>query len=143
VFNWFLNLSAVGGLLNWLMIGITYLRFYYGLKAQGAEQGGLYSGYRSVFQPYAGMYVVFWSIIFILVSGISVFWHFNGSDFVAAYINLPIFALLYVGWKIFKRTKIVPLSQLDFVTGIPSFEETEETGTVEVPRGIRKFKQFL
>ncbi|KAH9969763.1 general amino acid permease 1 [Russula dissimulans] len=143
VFNWFLNLSAVGGLLNWLMIGITYLRFYYGLKAQGAEQGGLYSGYRSVFQPYAGMYVVFWSIIFILVSGISVFWHFNGSDFVAAYINLPIFALLYVGWKIFKRTKIVPLSQLDFVTGIPSFEETEETGTVEVPQGIRKFKQFL
>jgi hypothetical protein len=50
-------------------------------------------------------------------------------------MNLPIFALLYVGWKIFKKTKIVrfclnavptiqkthavfqiPLSQLDFVT---------------------------
>lgn len=50
-------------------------------------------------------------------------------------INLPIFALLYVGWKIYKKTKIVrffliagleiqsahmkrqiPLSQLDFVT---------------------------
>ncbi|KAH9991307.1 amino acid permease-domain-containing protein [Russula vinacea] len=103
VFSWFVNLSAVGGLLNWLMIGITYLRFYYGLKAQGLERHG---GYRSVFQPYAGMYVVFWSAIFIIVSGLSVFWSFNGPDFVAAYINLPVFALLYVSWKIFKGTKL-------------------------------------
>jgi amino acid transporter len=140
VFSWFVNLSAVGGLLNWLMIGITYLRFYYGLKAQGLERHG---GYRSVFQPYAGMYVVFWSAIFILVSGISVFWRFNGPDFVAAYINLPVFALLYVGWKIFKRTKILPLSQLDFFTGIPSLEETEEKGILERPRGMQKIRQFV
>jgi hypothetical protein len=31
----------------------------YGLKAQGIERHG---GYRSVFQPYAGMYVVFWYV---------------------------------------------------------------------------------
>ena len=99
------------------MIGITYLRFCgyfvddsgwtmtlfpdYGLKAQGADGQGGNVRYRSIFQPYAGMYVVFWyvhvywfyalendvvgrSIFFILVSGLSVFWHFNGSDFVAA-----------------------------------------------------------
>ena len=66
------------------------------------------------------------SVIFILVSGLSVFWNFNGSDFVASCkhdpaliaqlvsyfsafqdINLPIFASLYFGWKIFKKTKIV------------------------------------
>ncbi|KAH9041986.1 general amino acid permease 1 [Lactarius pseudohatsudake] len=112
VFNWFVNLSAVGSLLNWLMIGITYLRFCrhsfkmfslsltsfpdYGLKAQGTGQDGIDGVYyRSIFQPYAGMYVVFWSIVFIFVSGLSVFWHFNGPDFVAAYVNLPIFALSY------------------------------------------------
>jgi len=143
VFSWFINLSAVGGLLNWLMIGITYLRFYYGLKAQGIERHGAHDGYRSVFQPYAGMYVVFWSTIFIFVSGLSVFWHFNSSDFIAAYINLPIFALLYVGWKIFKRTKIIPLSQLDFVTGIPSVEETEDKGILERPKGVQKIRQFV
>jgi len=143
VFSWFINLSAVGGLLNWLMIGITYLRFYYGLKVQGIEGHGAHGGYRSVFQPYAAMYVVFWSTLFILVSGISVFWHFNGSDFVAAYINLPIFASLYVGWKIFKKTKIIPLSQLDFVTGIPSLEETEDKGILEQPKGMQKIRQFV
>ncbi|KAH9179374.1 general amino acid permease 1 [Lactarius sanguifluus] len=152
--------SAVGSLLNWLMIGITYLRFcrhsfkmfplsltssqIMGLKAQGTGQDGVHGVYyRSIFQPYAGMYVVFWSIVFIFVSGLSVFWHFNGPDFVAAYINLPIFALSYVGWKIIKRTKIHPLSQLDFVTGIPSLEETEEKGILERPTGMRKIRQFL
>lgn len=70
----------------------------YGLKAQDAER---LSVYRSVLQPYAGIYVVFWyvcvycfctlmvtlvgsSAFFILISGLSVFWHFNGPDFIAA-----------------------------------------------------------
>ncbi|KAI0247626.1 general amino acid permease 1 [Lactifluus subvellereus] len=127
---------------SWLMIGITYLRFYYGLKVRGTGRG-MSGAYRSIFQPYAGMYVVFWSIFFILVSGLSVFWHFNGPDFVAAYINLPIFALLYVGWKIFKKTKIIPFSQLDFVTGIPSLEETEETDILEKRTGMQRVRQFL
>ncbi|KAI9508882.1 general amino acid permease 1 [Russula earlei] len=108
VFHWFLNLN-------------------YGLKAQGGERSGYYVGYRSIFQPYAGMYVVFWTVIFILVSGISVFWHFNVTDFLAAYIDILIFAMLYIGWKVVGRTKIVPLLQMDFETGIPSFEETEGT----------------
>ena len=34
----------------------------YGLKAQGIERHGAHGGYRSVFQPYAGMYVVFWYV---------------------------------------------------------------------------------
>ncbi|KAF8500842.1 general amino acid permease 1 [Russula emetica] len=132
----FLNAKTNSGrVFSWLMIGITYLRFYYGLKAQGIERHGAHDGYRSVFQPYAGMYVVF--------CGLSVFWHFNSSDFIAAYINLPIFALLYVGWKIFKKTKIIPLSRLDFVTGIPSLEETEEKGILERPKGVQKIRQFV
>jgi len=69
------------------------------------------------------------NIFFVLVSGISVFWSFNASDFIAACmksltsfhiiyifgwwwfhmsdINLPLFALFYTGHKIVKRTKIV------------------------------------
>src|SRR5579863_5940338 len=63
-------------LLSWLMIGITYLRFCrhipscssptmtsftdYGLKTQGTDRQSVY--YRSRFQPFAGMYVVFWYV---------------------------------------------------------------------------------
>ncbi|KAN0126161.1 hypothetical protein V8E53_015333 [Lactarius tabidus] len=66
----------------------------------------------SIFQPYAGM-----SVIFILVN-----------------MNLPIFTLLCVGWKVIKRKLIHPLSQFDFTTGIPSLER---------PMGIQKLQQFL
>jgi hypothetical protein len=60
------------------MIGITYLRFCrpilhydgytmttfrdYGLKVQGTGRERVNGAYRSIFQPYAGMYVVFWYV---------------------------------------------------------------------------------
>jgi hypothetical protein len=60
------------------MIGITYVRFCkdichyfgymmtsssdYGLRAQGPRRQGVTVAYRSIFQPYAGMYVIFWYV---------------------------------------------------------------------------------
>lgn len=40
-------------------------------------------------------------------------------------INIPIFFALYFGWKILKRTKIWKPMEMDFITGIPTLEETE------------------
>ena len=40
-------------------------------------------------------------------------------------ILIPFFIVLYFGWKLFKRTKIWKPKDMDFVTGIPSLEETE------------------
>ncbi|KAI0314158.1 amino acid permease/ SLC12A domain-containing protein [Amylostereum chailletii] len=143
VFNWFASLSTVGGLLSALMIGVTYLRFYYGLKKQGITRSEIPGMYRFKAQPFAAMWVVFWSTFFILVSGIGVFWNFNGPDFVAAYINLPVYALLFIGWKIWKKTKVVPLSELDFVTNIPSVGETEDGGLIQKTRGLRRMREFV
>ena len=43
-----------------------------------------------------------------------------------ANINVPLFAALYFGWKVAKRTKVWKPHEMDFVTGIPTVEETEE-----------------
>jgi len=40
-------------------------------------------------------------------------------------INIPIFFALYFGYKTIKKTKIRRWDEMDFVTGIPSLEETE------------------
>lgn len=40
-------------------------------------------------------------------------------------INVPIYIVLYFGYKIFYRTKIPKLKDVDLVTNIPSMEETE------------------
>ena len=50
------------------------------------------------------------------------------------YINIPLFFALYFGWKILKRTKIWKPMEMDFVTGIPSIEETEKP--VEPPKNL-------
>ena len=40
VFGWFLNITTVAGLIGWIVIEITYLRFYQGLKRQGYSRNG-------------------------------------------------------------------------------------------------------
>lgn len=36
------------------------------------------------------------------------------AEIIATYIGLPIFLLLWLGYKIIKKTKIVPLMECDF-----------------------------
>ncbi|TBU27598.1 general amino acid permease 1 [Dichomitus squalens] len=124
VFNWFVNLSTVGGFFGWLAMNITYVFFYRGFKAQGLDRTKLV--YYSGLQPWLSYWGIFWITIFILINGFNVFFDFNASGFLTAYINIPIFAVLYFGWKIFKRTKVWKPHEMDFVTGIPTVEETEE-----------------
>ncbi|KAJ6461400.1 general amino acid permease [Mycena sanguinolenta] len=128
VFSWFVTLSTISGLLGWATMNLTYLRYYYGMKQQDVNPEGIY---RSRLQPFAAMWALFWSIFYILISGIPVFWAFNASDFVAAYINIPLFCALYLGWKIIKRTKIASLRDLDFTSGIPPLSDTYDATEME------------
>lgn len=128
VFNWLVSLTTVCGLIGWVVINTTYLRYYHGLKIQDIVPRGIY---RSPLQPYAAMWGVFWAVFYILVCGISVFYHFNASSFVSSYINLPIFSILYLGYKLWHKTKMQPLAKLDFVSNIPTLEETGDEGLLE------------
>lgn len=38
-------------------------------------------------------------------------------DFVINYVVIAVFVLLYVGWKIVKKTTIVPLLEVDLLSG--------------------------
>lgn len=40
VFGWFVNITTVAGLIGWIVIEITYIRFYRGLKKQGYSRDG-------------------------------------------------------------------------------------------------------
>ena len=67
-------------------------------------------------QPWLAIWGLFWTTLFILINGFAVFFAFNASDFLTAYINIPIFIVLYVGWKLVKRTKAWRAEDMDFVT---------------------------
>ncbi|KAJ7141573.1 general amino acid permease variant 1 [Mycena filopes] len=136
VFSWFVTLSAISGLLGWASMNLTYLRFYYGMRKQGITSEAVY---HSPLQPFAAMWALFWLVVYILISGIPVFWAFNGPDFVAAYINIPFFVILYVGWKVVNKTKMAHLADLDFVSGIPTLADTEDATDKEGQGALRNF----
>jgi amino acid transporter len=123
VFNWFVKLTTTAGFFSWFSMNLTYIFFRRGMIAQGYDLTK--NAYHSRFQPYIAYWGVFWTILFILVNGYAVFWDFNATDFITAYINIAIFAALYFGYKIIMRTKIWKPMEMDFVTGIPTVEETE------------------
>ena len=112
--SWFVNLSTTAGFFSWGAMNITYLRFYKGLKVQGIDRTKF--SYYSGLQPYLAWWAIVWLVFFILVDGYAVFFVWDTNSFITAYINIPIFLVLYAFWKIFKRTRAWRPEEMDFVT---------------------------
>ncbi|KAF8577953.1 amino acid transporter [Ramaria rubella] len=93
VFGWFSNMSSVTGMMNWMGICITLIRFRSGLKAQGISVSSL--PYSSRLQPYLAWYSLFWTIIIILFADWSVFLkgNWDHSAFITNYLPIPVFIM--------------------------------------------------
>jgi yeast amino acid transporter len=110
VFGWFVNITTVAGLLGWLVICVTYIRFYNGLKAQGYSRNGESSTnasasltnadpsselpYKSPLQPYLSYFTLILVFLVVVFSGFDVFvkGNFTAAGFITCYINIAIFA---------------------------------------------------
>lgn len=66
VFNWFVNMTSIAGLMTWFGICVTYIRFYAGMKAQGISRKSL--PYVSRLNPYAAWYGAIFCPIICFVS---------------------------------------------------------------------------
>ncbi|GFZ49100.1 hypothetical protein JCM24511_06850 [Saitozyma sp. JCM 24511] len=130
--NWLSNLTSLAGFITWTVISLTYLRFKAGVDSQGIDRRQFHpdpltprDSYASFWQPFPAYWTIFWCAIVILFNGWEVFTagSWNASDFVVAYINLPLFAILAGGYWLVKRPKHLKPSELDFVSNIPSDEE--------------------
>ncbi|KAH8648688.1 amino acid permease [Xylariales sp. PMI_506] len=112
VFTWLQNLVSISSLVNWIVITITYLRFHYACKAQGIDRKEL--PWAAPLQPYIAWFTLFFLFLILLTSGYATFihGHWSTETFIAAYINIPLILILYFGYKFYKKTKIVPLSEI-------------------------------
>ncbi|KAM0745998.1 putative amino acid transporter [Meredithblackwellia eburnea MCA 4105] len=126
VFSWLYNLGAITGLIAWAVILLSYIRFYNGLRRQGISRDNF--PYRAPFQPYASYFGLIFMILVIIFNGYTLFLRdsWSTASFIVDYITLPIFAILYVAWKLVKKTKIVPLDRMDFQTGRRELEMVSE-----------------
>lgn len=125
VFNWFVNITSIAGLIAWDIILITYARFHAGLKYNKIDRDTL--PYKAPFQPYATYIGILFVTLVILFNGFQVFlsgeWVVN--TFITAYICLPIFLVLYLFWKFYKRSKFVNVGDMDFETGRRELDASE------------------
>lgn len=132
VFGWFVNITTIAGLVGWLVIQITYLRFFYALRVQGISRDRMYTSnmsfpknsniltslglaYKSPFQPYLAWITACALVLVILFSGFSVFFpgHWSVSTFLTYYVDIAIFAFLWVVAFFFSRSGIVALQDVD------------------------------
>jgi len=130
VFNWMVDLTTVGAFISWFCMNLTWIFFDRGLRAQGIDPKTL--SYRNRLQPYLAYWGCFFTGLVTLINGFTVFWQWNTSKFIVSYLNIPLFVVFYVGFKLIKRTKFWKPEEMDFNTGIPSLEETETV--IDQPR---------
>ncbi|KIL96635.1 aat family amino acid transporter [Fusarium avenaceum] len=128
LWSWLQNIVGVSNQLSWISIGITSIRFRQALALQGKTH---LLPFKNWTYPYGPWICVILNSFLVLVQGWSCFSpKFDGVSFVSFYIELPVMLIMYVVWKLIKKTKIVKLSEMDLETDVYTVEEkvTEETG---------------
>ncbi|KAJ5908726.1 Amino acid/polyamine transporter I [Penicillium taxi] len=127
VFFWISNLSSVSTLVVWSSVSITYIRFYHGLKHHGIPRSSL--PFQSPFQPYLAYFTVIFSSTVAFFNGFDAFFpgHFSAKTFIPPYIDIPIFACLFLGYKLTKGTKFVKVDDMDLWSGKEEADRLEAT----------------
>lgn len=77
-------------------------------------------------------------MVIILVQGWSSFSpSFSAVDFFSYYIELPIMAVMYLGWKVVKRTRVVGVENMDLETDVYEVrkEDQEEAENERTSKG--------
>lgn len=145
VFLWFSNLTTVAQLFTWCSICIAYIQFRKALIAQNVDRNTLI--FKSPFQPYTAYFSLVYFTLIIIFNGFAVFTKDNWGEpeltsFFTAYINIPIFFGLYMGWWLFKRDSFVNPAEADIWTGKAALDA--EHWPEQIPRNIfEKFWNWL
>jgi lysine-specific permease len=111
VYVWLLNASGLSGFIAWFGIAISHYRFRKAYVAQGRDLNDL--PYRAKWFPFGPLFAL---ILCVVVIGGQNYTAFIGNridwnGILVSYIGLPLFLLLWLGYKWVKKTKIVPLKE--------------------------------
>ncbi|OCA92931.1 amino acid permease [Pseudobacillus wudalianchiensis] len=114
VYLWLLNMTGLTGFLTWVGIAICHYRFRKAYVAQGRDLNEL--KFKAKWYPFGPLLtLVLCTIVIIgqgsdIISGDTINWY----GLLVSYISLPVFIILWLGYKIIKKTKVVPLKECDF-----------------------------
>lgn len=122
VYQWLLNASGMCGFITWLGIAISHYRFRRAFYAQGKSIDAL--PFKAKWFPFGPLFAFILCAIVILGQSLSYITS-DGIDWksiFASYISVPLFLILWLGYKWIKNTKVVPLTECDLNSG-PQLEK--------------------
>lgn len=114
-FNWFLNITAVAGLICWASINLCHIRFQSALACQGIGRHTL--PYTAPLQPYLSYYGLFFNVLIVITQGFAAFIPWDTTTFFTTYISLILFVVLYAGYKIVYRPGFVKAKDMNLTKG--------------------------
>lgn len=127
VFNWLQDIVSISTLVNWMTICIVYLRFQSGCRRQGIDRHRELP-WAAPLQPYLTWFSLVMFTVLMFTGGYSTFMrgHWSTETFVSSYLNIPIILGLYFGYKLWGRTKIIPLDEIPIRPFIQIYNEEPE-----------------
>ena len=114
VYLWLLNTSGMTGFIAWLGIAISHYRFRRGYVKQGYDVNQL--PYRSGFFPLGPIFAFILCLIITLGQNYEAFLAdtIDWGAVTATYIGIPLFLVIWFGYKLTKGTKFVRYSEMEF-----------------------------
>ena len=139
-YAYIVNLSGVSTFLVWGSISYTHIRFRQAWKLQGESVDDL--PFKSFLYPYSAYFGLIANVFLALIQGWATFKPFSVGDFIDAYILLPVFAVLFFGYKFIFKTKWVNLAEVDLQEGRRKDLEVTNKERRETPKWTAVFKNL-
>ncbi|WP_172197009.1 amino acid permease [Saccharibacillus qingshengii] len=113
VYSWLLNASGMCGFITWVGIAVSHYRFRRAFVRQGRSLDEL--PYRARWFPFGPLFA--FALCLVVIVGQSLSTIENGNvdwmGFTATYLSVPLFLVLWFGYKLAKGTKVIPLEECD------------------------------
>ena len=114
-YAYIINLSGVSAFIVWGSIGFMHIRFSRAWRAQGRDRASL--PFKSMLYPYTMWFGFVANVFLALVQGWTTLAPFKAGKFVDAYILLPLFLIIFFGFKIVMKTKWRRIADIDLDSG--------------------------
>ncbi|MED4403256.1 amino acid permease [Metabacillus fastidiosus] len=111
IYMWLLNAAGITGFIFWLGIAASHYRFRKAYLAQGHSLEKL--PYRAKVYPFGSIFAFLVGLIVIIAQDYQAFLSdkIDWMDIIAAYLGIPLFLIMWLGYKFIKKTKVVPLKE--------------------------------
>jgi amino acid transporter len=131
VIDWLVSLITAGGLIDFMVMSLTFIFFYRACQAQGIDRSKL--PYYGRFQPYGAYIALAFQTIMVFVYGYETFRPWNVESFFRNYTMQILAPILFIGWKVIKKTRFIRPHECDLTWEAPGIDRYEAQFTEPAP----------